>query len=159
ERQPAGEQLEQDHAHAVQVAAPVHLLAADLFGRDVAGGADGKVRAGVGDPGAKLAPAGHQLGQPEIHHLDLFVRRVRVHDHQSGGLEVAVHNAALVRVLQGLAQLAEQAAATGRAEPAVAVQQYVEGDAADILHDDAQALRVRGGLVVAVQAGGVVQGD
>jgi hypothetical protein len=44
--------------------------------------------------------------------------------------------------LEHLAQLAEQAADAAGAEPAVALQQRVQRDAADVLHDDARALRV-----------------
>ena len=109
----------------VQVAAVVHLLAADLLRADVAGRADGEVDVGVGD--LVQARRRHQLGQAEVHHLDLLVRRVGIDHHQVGRLQVAVDDALAVGGLEHLAELAEQPADARRAEPAVAVQQRRRG--------------------------------
>ena len=81
-------------------------------------------------------------GQAEVHDLDLLPRRVGVDDHQVGRLQVAVDDAAVVGGLQGFAQLAEQPADAGRREPAVPLQERVQVDAPDVLHDDARALRI-----------------
>ena len=105
-----GQQLEQDDADAVQVAAMVHLLAADLLGAHVAGRADGELGVAVGDCAVRSSPVVEQLGQAEIHHLDHFVGRVGIDDHQVGRLQIAVDDALGVGGLQHLAQLAEQPA-------------------------------------------------
>ena len=52
-----GEQLVHHHADRVQVAAVVHLLAADLLRADVAGRADGEIDVGVGDLAERGSPS------------------------------------------------------------------------------------------------------
>ncbi len=140
ERQPAGQQFVEDDADAVEVAAAVHVLAAGLLGAHVAGRADGEL--GVGGRQVVERGRGQQLGQAEVHHLEQLIGRVRVHDHQVGRLQVAVDDALVVGGLQDFAELIKQPADAGRRQPAVGVQQGVEADALDVLHDDAGALRV-----------------
>jgi hypothetical protein len=47
ERQPARQQLKEDHADAVHVAAKISRIAADLLGRDVTRRADREIKAGM----------------------------------------------------------------------------------------------------------------
>ena len=91
ERRPAGEQLVHQAAGGVQVAARVHPLAPGLLRRQVLRGADdlGGLRHG----GLGVA---HRAGDAEVHHLDVAV----LGDHDVPGLDVPVHDARLVAVLQ-----------------------------------------------------------
>ena len=113
ERQPARQQLVEDDADAVQVAAMVHLLAAGLLRAHVARRADGELGAACRDLG-ELRRGVDQLGQAEIHDLEHLVGRVRIDDHQVGRLQIAMDDALGVGRLQDLAQLAEQPADAGR---------------------------------------------
>src|SRR5205823_5447961 len=89
----AREHLEEEDADAVQVAPAVHVVAADLFGGDVLGGAGGGGQAPVEDLVGRDVEQGRHLGQPEVHQLDGLVRGAGVQDHQVARLEVAVDDA------------------------------------------------------------------
>ena len=109
----AGEHLEEHDAEGPDVGALVDRLAARLLGRHVGGRAEDHARlrcrvcASVGDcdrsadDAASARVAGPGLGEAEVEHLDLAVRRqldVR-------GLEVAVDDALLVGFLERLGDL------------------------------------------------------
>ncbi len=101
-------ELVQGDAEREQIGARVERGAQDLLRRHIGRGAE--PRAGVGEPharsgrcrdgtglGVEGAPAVRRrcarhdlLGQPEIHHLKVALRR----HHHVGGLQVAVHEAA-----------------------------------------------------------------
>ena len=82
----AGEQLEGQHAQAVDVAARVHRLAERLLGAQIVGRADDVAVAGVRDlHGGLLGHAEVGQGQGAV-----------LAEHQVVGLEVAVHDADVV---------------------------------------------------------------
>ena len=108
ERPPAGEHLEEDAAEAPDVGAAVQRPPPRLLRAHVLGRAEDHARlGGVGSqPGRGLGGVGVaerrlRLGEPEVEHLDLASRRHL----DVGGLEVAVHDAALVRGGEGVGDL------------------------------------------------------
>ncbi len=107
ERRAAREQFVEQHAEAVNVAARVHVHTAHLrlLGTDVSGRAEERVKLGeerlVGEPLAR------GLGNAEVNHLG-HGRTVVDRDENVRGLEVAMDDALLVRVLNGLAHLHKQ---------------------------------------------------
>ena len=112
ERRPAGQRLVQHAPERKDVRAAIHVPALGLLRRHVRSRAenDARVRApetergGIGE-GLTLPPCGgrevERLCQTEIEHLDLAVG----HDLHVGGLQVAVHDALLVRGLERLTDL------------------------------------------------------
>ena len=101
ERQPAGEQLEQDDAHGVEVAAAVDRIAAALLGRHVVGRAAHDARAGdVGRRGVGL-----QLGQAEVDHLDEVAAAAQRLEDDVLGLQIAVHDLEVVRFAERVQHL------------------------------------------------------
>jgi hypothetical protein len=95
----AGQRLVEDAAEGVDVAAGVELVALDLLGRGVVGGAH--PLAGLGHLGGC---GGDALGQPEIGQVRPLSAAL-VADQQVGRLHVAVHQPARVRGVQRPADL------------------------------------------------------
>ncbi len=107
-----GQHLHQHDAEGPDVGAPVHLLAPGLLGAHVGrgpqqhaglghlGGEGGRHRERGLRSGAGSVPD-HRLGQPEVEHLDLSLRR----DLDVGRLQVPMDDASLVGRLQGLGDL------------------------------------------------------
>ena len=94
ERRGAGEHLEQHHAHAVDVGARVHVLAAQrLLGAHVERGADDESGLGVAGGAVEV------LDDAEVHQQRATGS---VLDEDVVGLHVPMHQALLVGVLQGL---------------------------------------------------------
>ena len=102
----AGEHLERHDAEGVDIAARVERLAADLLRTHELGRAqDDPGRGELGDRrvGAPL------LGQTEVHHYGaLGAGSVVGHQHDVLGLQVAVNDLQLVRMVQARAHLFEQ---------------------------------------------------
>ena len=93
ERLPSGEQLVQHDPGGVQIGARVDGLALRLLGREVGGGPDDLRR--LGD---RRRGVGHGSGDAEVHDLDLAL----FGDHDVTRLDVAVHDACTVRVVECL---------------------------------------------------------
>ncbi len=81
-----GQELVEHAAHGEEVAAPIHLRALHLLRRHVVGRAHDVAGAGHG--------GGGQAGHPEVHDL----HRAVLVDEDVRGLDVAVHDAGLVRM-------------------------------------------------------------
>jgi hypothetical protein len=91
ERRAAGEQLVQDRAQPVDVAARVGLASGGLFGRHVAGRSHRAAARGQGSVDR------HPVGETEVGDA----RAIRLVDQDVPGLEVAVHDAQRVRRVHG----------------------------------------------------------
>ena len=91
ERRPSGQQLEEQAARRVEVAARVHLLAARLLGREVLRGADHRRRLRH-----RRRRVRQRAGDAEVHDLDVAGRR----EHDVGRLDVPVDDARAVAVLE-----------------------------------------------------------
>ena len=109
--QASGDQLVGDDAERVQVGARPGLLAARLLGREIGGGAEHG--ADLGD--ARLLGG---LGDAEVGELDLAFARAQ----QVAGLDVAVHDAVAVRVVQALARLFDDRQRLVDLDPALVAQ-------------------------------------
>ncbi len=106
----AGEHLVEDDAHGVQVAAVIDGTADRLLGAHVARGAED--HAGPGELGrgllALLVTLSLDLGDAEVDELEQLVALVVGRDEHVLRLEVAVHDAVSVRVLEAMDDLQRQ---------------------------------------------------
>ncbi len=127
ERKLAGEQLEEDHAEAVNIASAVGLVAfaARLLGGHVRRSAE---HAAV-DRERELA--GVALGQAKIHDVRLAFEI----DHHVARLEIAMDDALLVGIVQGAGDLSAKLGGLARGE-ALGREPVSERDAADKVADD-----------------------
>mmetsp|Transcript_33438 Transcript_33438/g.54237 ORF Transcript_33438/g.54237 Transcript_33438/m.54237 type:complete len:285 (-) Transcript_33438:93-947(-) len=124
-RQGAAEQLVEQHAQRIEVAAPVNGQAGQLFGRH-------EGRRAQHEAGARAAAVA-QAGDAEVHQLEAAVDAVQ---HHVGGLDVAVDHALAVRIGQRAGQayadlhhLAHRQQLAGPGEHAeVAAESVFEGD-------------------------------
>ena len=104
-RMSARRQLVQDHAQREDVGPRIQRAPEHLLGGHVAGRAH--PCAGFGEQGRRVTAhlgagvGGERLGQPEVHHFHVALRR----DHDVGGLEIAMHHAAAMGFFQGIGQL------------------------------------------------------
>ena len=95
----------QDHAQREDVGPRIERASEHLLRRHVAGRAHACT--GFGEQGRRVTPdlgagvGSERLGQPEVHHFHVALRR----DHDVGGLEIAMHHAAAMGFFQGLGQL------------------------------------------------------
>src|SRR5690606_11348164 len=127
ERRADGQQLVEQAAGGVEVGAGVDLFAFGLFGGEVLGGADHGRRLGH-----RHAGVAHGAGDAEVHDLDLAVAG----QHDVGRLDVAVHDARAVRVLQGLEDPDGHLQCPLRQQLATTVEKLTQRGAVDVLHDD-----------------------
>jgi hypothetical protein len=127
ERWPAREQLVEQAPGGVEVAAGIDLLATRLLGREVLGGAD---------HGRGLRHRRARVGEgpcdPEVHDLDL----AGAGQHHVGRLDVAVHDAAPVAVVERVEHACGDLQRPLGQQPATGVQQLAQRRAVDVLHDD-----------------------
>jgi len=128
-RRLAREHFVDDHAERIEVRAMIdRLRLVHLLGSHVTQGAER--HAGEGECHVERFAA-QQLGQAEVGdlHAALFV------EEQVLGLDVAVHEALLVRVFEGVANLRHDGQRLGGREPA-RLEKLPEIHAVHILHDD-----------------------
>ena len=164
----AGQHLEQHDTEGPDVGALVDRLAPRLLGRHVGGGAEDEAGGGAGlGEGGRLREIGARrgagalarpgLGEAEVEDLDLAVRR---HLHVRG-LEVAVDDALLVSLLEGLGDLLRDGDRLVDRDLS-ALQALREVLAFDQLHDEdvrLRSVRERRALeAVEVGDAGVVEG-
>ena len=103
ERPPARQHLVEDHAGGVDVGAGVDRLAERLLGREVLGRAEDD--AGLGQRLPAALGLGH-LGDAEVEDLDHVALAVALDQHDVLRLEIAVHDAGRVRVVEPAEDLA-----------------------------------------------------
>jgi hypothetical protein len=153
----AGEELVQEDAERVEVAAGVHggCAGAGLLGAHVLESADDGAELGdLGAVGEAQGGAIDGAGDAEVDDLGGGLAVIDG-DEDVGGLDVAVDDAALVRVLDGLADGDEEAEAGWDVEMGgIAVLR--DGDAVDELHDEVEAAGVGGSGVERTGNEGVV---
>ncbi len=150
----AGEHLVEDDAERELVRAEIHRLAARLLRRHVAGGPHDRALASlllrdgpVAAVGAVLLPL-VDLGEAEVQDLGQAVAG----DHHVLGLEVAVHDARLVRPRESVGELGRERDGALRRQRA-RVEHVSQGPAVDELHDDERRLVLAADLVDRDDAG------
>ena len=149
ERRPAGEHLVEHDTSRVHVGAGVDGLALRLLGGEIGGGADDRRR--LRDGGRRIRDG---AGDAEVHHLDLAVAG----HHDVAGLDVAVHDAGAMRVLECLEDAVGVAQGIGDRHGAV-VDDVLQQAPRHQLHDDVGHRMGRAiGIRLAVLAG-IVDAD
>ncbi len=150
----AGDHGVGDQRQGVDVAASVNEVAASLLRRHVAWIAQGGPQGGLGALGRL-----HQLGQAEVQQLDEVFLSLALGEEDVARPDVAVHEAQLVGLVQGVRHLLEDLERAGLWELLFATQRGGQGLAVEELHREEDAI-VRadpevGGLddVVAVDLG------
>ena len=123
----AGEHLDADPAHGVEVGALVGIGAAPLLGGHVARGADDHRR--PGHPGLVERDRDPEVGEPQVRHA--AAGRL---EQQVGGLDVAVDDARGVHRLQGLERLVDQQGSPAQRQDAVRLEQVGDRAATDQRH-------------------------
>ena len=139
-RQPPGQHLEEHHAEAVEIAAPVELAAAQLLGAHVFGRAEEHAGAGQGH-------AAH-LGDAEVEHLDELVVAPARHQHHVRGLEIAMHHAAGVRLGERFADLRGDVDRARRRQTARLLDGVPEVAPVEMLHREIEHAVGQGAVVV-----------
>jgi hypothetical protein len=95
-----GEQVVSDAAHGVDVGARIDLLSQRDLRRHVGRRSRGQARRGLHRVGTE---SGDRLHQPEVQHLHEVVAQADAADVDVRGLDVAMHEARCMRLLQRLA--------------------------------------------------------
>ena len=138
ERRASGEHLVEHRPEREQIGAMVDLAAAQLLGRHVVQRA--QHHPGHGEP-ERLRVIGRrrreELGQPEVEHLDSLPPG----EHHVRALDVAVHDAAAVRVVEGVGHLHRDLERVGHLDRTTG-QAGGEGLALHVLHGDEERLAV-----------------
>ncbi len=133
-----GHGLVEHDAGGVDVGARVELLAADLLRAHVIGrAADGAARGQV-----RVALAA-QLGDAEVEHLDVLFAGAQRLDEDVLRLEVAVHDAGGVRLIERRQRLAEQVHQARRRQRRLVADDLRQVAPAQQLHHQEQRARVR----------------
>jgi hypothetical protein len=138
----AGEHVVHERAHRIEIAARVDLVAADLLRRHEVRRADDL--GALGDRGRRLILLWRaELGEAEVEHLREVAAVGRARDQHVLRLEIAVHDAEVVRFGERAADLVEQRRRARPRQRAVAAHDLAEILAAHVLHDQVQrALRL-----------------
>ena len=147
ERDPPGEQLEDDDPQGIDVAPEVDGLPTGLLGAHVLGAAHHVAAGRRGRPFPH-----HLLGDPEVHHLG---RAVRI-DHHVERLQVAVHDPHAVYRLETVGDLRRQDASLRGRKRSSPLQHLLQVRALHQLHRDVLPRAV---LAVLVDAAHVGMGD
>ena len=127
ERRPPGQQLVEHAAGGVEVGARVGGLATRLLRREILRGADHS--RGLRHRGTDVA---QRAGDAEVHDLDVAVGG----DHHVAGLDVAVHDAGAVAVVERVEDAARDLQGPLGRDARVLLQQLTQRLALDELHDD-----------------------
>ena len=130
ERWLAGQHAVERRPQAVDVCPGVDPLAPNLLGSHVIGRAE-DLTAGA-DPGA-VRPFS-QLREPEIQHLDVLCAVAAVDHHQVLRLEIAMHDARVVRLGQARTNLDEQPGRAREGPRPVSAQQRCQVVPLDVFH-------------------------
>ena len=147
----AGEQFVQQDAEAVEIAAGIDVRpAGGLLRTHVGGGADGAAGAGGGGVGGR--PPGGGFGDAEINHLGHQPSGLLADD-DVGGFQIAVDDALLVGVLDGIANREKQLQPAAHAE-AVVVAEIGDFLAIHQFHDE---VRPAGGGGAGIEDAGDVR--
>jgi len=149
ERRGSVEKLVEDAADGVGVGAAIDRLATDLLGRHVGGRADDGVGAG------QAAGVDQQLGDAEVHHLDL----ADAGDGDVVRLEVAVDDVVGVGGADRGEELLGYVERLVDSHPALVLEDRAERLALDELHHDEERLPVLVEVVDAHDARVVQRGD
>ena len=150
ERHPTGEAFVEHEAERVDVGATVEAFAADLFGRQVLGGAHHHVVAG------EVFVAGVEpFRDPEVGEQDAPVGG----DEDVAGFDVAVHEAAAVRLVECARDRGADVDREFGAESLLRVEQLAEALAVDELHHDGLASVVDDDVVDGDDVGVAQSGD
>ena len=128
ERRPARQALVQQAAERVEVGPPVQLLAADLLGRHIVDRAQRAPTAGM--VGLLRQPS----RKPEVGEIAVAA----LVEQDIRRLDVTVHKAALVRRVERVGDLLDQAESTFRFELALLSQEPLQIGAVDEPHRDVQ---------------------
>jgi hypothetical protein len=137
ERRASGEQLEQHHAGRIEVGARVDRLALGLLWREVRRRSED--RSGLRHRGGRV---GDGPRNAEVHDLHLTGGG----DHDVARLDVAVHDARTVRVLERGEHAVDHPHGGDRFERAV-VDDVLQQSTLDVLHDDEGQLHLVAGRV------------
>jgi hypothetical protein len=120
----AGEELVQQHARGVDVGPRVGGAVGDQLGRDVGHGADEHAT------GRGVGGGGDRSNQPEVRHLHPAV----VGDKDVLGLDVAVHEAGVVRGRQRRQDRLQQRQRVRRGKRSLVADDVAKGASRDVLH-------------------------
>ncbi len=129
ERHDAGEHEVEQDADRVDVDALVDLLAEDLLRRQAGRGPEHVL---LGD----VRRSGDQLGEAEVEDLDVVGPPLPLAQHDVGGLDVAMDDAARVGLAEALEHLRGDRHEVGEREASPATHEAIEGLARDVLHHD-----------------------
>ncbi len=146
EERATGEHLEEHHARRVEVGASIHGLAPGLFGREVLCSTENRTR--LRDRGGRVGDGSRDA---EVHDLDLAGRG----DHDVAGLDVAMHDARTVRVLEGGQDSFGDAGGLGDGQGTIA-DELAQQPTLDVLHDDEGHHRLAAGRIAHDLFAGVV---